>query len=55
MHVPPREKEDAEMNQMMRYDNDYWRAVVIYLRSSVQIEVLKEKWKKKKKIKPESN
>ena len=23
MHVPPREKKDAEMNRMMRYDNDY--------------------------------
>ena len=23
MHVPPREKEDAEMNRMLRCDNDY--------------------------------
>jgi len=43
MHVPSREKEDVEMNRMMRCDNDYQRAVVIYLRSSVQIEVWKEK------------
>jgi len=43
MHVPPREKEDVEMNRMMRCDNDYQRAVVIYLRSNVQIEVWKEK------------